>query len=65
MQICFIEDTPLHGGTQIWVAEAIRYALAQGENVTLLAPENSWIVEQIQRRRLQAIVGMMLKKKYG
>ena len=53
MQICFIEDTPLHGGTQIWVAEAIRYALAQGENVTLLAPENSWIVEQMRNTKAQ------------
>jgi len=47
MHICFIEDTPLHGGTQIWVAEAIRYCLAQGEDVTLLAPEKSWVVEQV------------------
>ena len=48
MRICFIEDTPLHGGTQIWVAEAIRFALAQGEEVTLLAPKNSWIIEQVR-----------------
>ena len=47
MHICFIEDTLLHGGTQIWVAEAIRYALAQGEDVTLLAPEKSWVIEQV------------------
>jgi glycosyltransferase involved in cell wall biosynthesis len=47
MHICFIEDTPLHGGTQIWVAEAIHYALTQGERVTLLAPENSWIGKQM------------------
>lgn len=53
MQICFIEDTLLHGGTQIWVAEAVRYALAQGEEVTLLAPEKSWIVEQIRGTKAQ------------
>lgn len=47
MHICFIEDTPLQGGTQIWVTEAIRYCLAQGKDVTLLAPEKSWIVEQV------------------
>lgn len=46
MHICFIEDTHLHGGTQIWVSEAIRHYLACGQDVTLLAPENSWIVEQ-------------------
>ena len=53
MHICFIEDTPLHGGTQIWVAEAIRYALAQGEEVTLLAPEKSWVVEQVRETGAQ------------
>ena len=53
MHICFIEDTPLHGGTQIWVAEAIRYALAQGEKVTLLAPEKSWIIGQVHDTKAQ------------
>lgn len=46
MNIGFIEDTPLHGGTQLWVAEAIRAFLARGQEVTLLAPEGSWIAEQ-------------------
>lgn len=46
MNIGFIEDTPLHGGTQLWVAEAIRAFLARGQEITLLAPEGSWIVEQ-------------------
>lgn len=36
MHICFIEDTYLHGGTQIWVAEAMREFLAKGHEVTLL-----------------------------
>ena len=36
MHICFIEDTYLHGGTQIWVSEAIRDFLAKGHDVTLL-----------------------------
>jgi glycosyltransferase involved in cell wall biosynthesis len=53
MRICFIEDTPLHGGTQIWVAEAIRYALEHGEDVTLLAPEKSWIIEQVHATKAQ------------
>ena len=34
--ICFIEDTTLHGGTQIWVAEAMRAFMAKGHEVTLL-----------------------------
>jgi glycosyltransferase involved in cell wall biosynthesis len=46
MNIGFIEDTPLHGGTQLWVAEANRAFLARGQEVTLLAPEGSWMVEQ-------------------
>lgn len=46
MNIGFIEDTPLHGGTQIWVTEALRAFLAHGQDVTLLAPEGSWIVNQ-------------------
>lgn len=36
MHICFIEDTQLHGGTQIWVSEAIRDFLGKGHEVTLL-----------------------------
>ena len=47
MRIAFIEDTLLHGGTQIWVTEAIRYCLAQGNEVNLLTPEGSWVAEQV------------------
>lgn len=36
MHICFIEDTQLHGGTQIWVSEAVRAFLAAGHDVTVL-----------------------------
>jgi glycosyltransferase involved in cell wall biosynthesis len=36
MHICFIEDTGLHGGTQIWVSEAMRAFMARGHDVTLL-----------------------------
>lgn len=43
MHICFIEDTHLHGGTQIWVTEAAQAFMAAGENVTVLAPEESWV----------------------
>ena len=46
MNIGFIEDTPLHGGTQIWVTEALRAFLARGHDATLLAPEGSWMVKQ-------------------
>lgn len=46
MHICFIEDTHLHGGTQIWVMEANHAFLTRGESVTLLAPQGSWVVGQ-------------------
>ncbi len=46
MRICFIEDTPLHGGTQIWVTEATRAFIARGEDVTVLAPKESWVSEK-------------------
>jgi len=36
MHICFIEDTQLRGGTQIWVSEAVRNFLAAGHEVTVL-----------------------------
>lgn len=43
MNIGFIEDTPLRGGTQIWVTEATQYFLNKGENVIVLVPEGSWV----------------------
>jgi glycosyltransferase involved in cell wall biosynthesis len=46
MRISFIEDTHLHGGTQIWVTEATRAFLAHGEEVTVLAPNKSWVAER-------------------
>jgi glycosyltransferase involved in cell wall biosynthesis len=49
MHIGFIEDTHLHGGTQIWVTEACRHFLGRGDGVTLLAPQGSWVAEQCAR----------------
>ena len=46
MRIGFIEDTYFHGGTQIWVMEAIQAFIKHNQEVSLLAPEGSWIVEQ-------------------
>ena len=48
MNICFIEDTMLHGGTQLWVADAVRAYHVHGDMVTLLAPEQSWVHDQFQ-----------------
>ena len=46
MHIGFIEDTHFHGGTQIWVAEAVQTFIKNNQQVSLLAPEGSWIVQQ-------------------
>jgi glycosyltransferase involved in cell wall biosynthesis len=46
MHIGFIEDTHLHGGTQLWVAEAVQAFIKKNQEVSLLAPEGSWIAEQ-------------------
>ncbi len=46
MHIGFIEDTPLHGGTQIWVTEATKIYLDRGEEVTILAPTDSWVANE-------------------
>ncbi len=46
MHIGFIEDTLLHGGTQIWVVEAVRHFLSKGDAVTVLSPSEGWVVEQ-------------------
>ncbi|MBW2592349.1 MAG: glycosyltransferase family 4 protein [Deltaproteobacteria bacterium] len=43
MHICFIEDTKLHGGTQIWVTEATRAFIDAGAEVTILTPEAGWV----------------------
>lgn len=42
MHIGFVEDTRLHGGTQIWVSEALRDFLSKGHEVTLLTPEDGF-----------------------
>lgn len=45
MRVCFIEDTGLRGGTQIWVSEAMREFRAKGADVTLLTSEDGWNAE--------------------
>ncbi len=46
MHICFIEDTDLHGGTQIWVTEAARNFTAAGHQVTMLTPETGYVARE-------------------
>lgn len=49
MDIGFIEDTHLRGGTQIWVTEANKFFLDRGEKTTILAPEGSFVVEECKK----------------
>ena len=49
MHIGFIEDTHLHGGTQIWVSEAVRVFINKGEDVTVIAPLNSWVANECSK----------------
>ena len=54
MHIAFIEDTKLHGGTQLWVMDAIRFFRTQGWEITIISPNvigifvarinNHWLV---------------------
>ena len=43
MRVCFIEDTPLRGGTQIWVVEATQNFLNSGHKVNIIAPKDSYV----------------------
>lgn len=43
MHIAFIEDTPLRGGTQIWVTEAVEKFIAAGEKVSVIAPDATFV----------------------
>jgi glycosyltransferase involved in cell wall biosynthesis len=45
MHIGFIEDTPLRGGTQIWVAEAVKKFIKAGEEVSVIAPEGTFVAQ--------------------
>lgn len=54
MDIGFIEDTHLRGGTQIWVAEANKYFLDQGEKTIILAPEGSFVAGECMKAGAKA-----------
>jgi len=54
MNIGFIEDTHLRGGTQIWVTEANKFFLGRGEETMILAPSGSFIVRECKKAGAQA-----------
>ncbi|OLS20024.1 MAG: GDP-mannose-dependent alpha-(1-6)-phosphatidylinositol monomannoside mannosyltransferase [Candidatus Heimdallarchaeota archaeon LC_3] len=52
MHICFIEDTKLHGGTQLWVQDAVKYFLKKNWEITIITPENGWLAEECKKEQL-------------
>lgn len=56
MQIGFIEDTKLHGGTQLWVFEAVTYFLQLGNKITIITPNKGWLSEECQKRKVPVIL---------
>ncbi len=50
MRIGFIEDTHLHGGTQIWVNEAAKEFIGVGDDVIIIAPENSFVANECEKQ---------------
>ena len=55
MHIGFIEDTPLHGGTQIWVTEATSGFISKGHEVSILAPADTWVAKECALRGARII----------
>ena len=49
MHVCFLEDTKLEGGTQIWVAEAARWFIAKGATVTIVTPEGGFNAQDAKK----------------
>ena len=43
VRIGIIEDTLLHGGTQMWSVEAARFFCDRGAGVTVISPEGRWV----------------------
>ncbi len=55
MHIGFIEDTPLYGGTQIWVTEAISDFIGKKHEVTVLAPTDTWVAKESALRGARVV----------
>ena len=53
MHIAFIEDTELHGGTQLWVMDAIHFFHGQGWIITVITPKNGWIAKESREINLK------------
>lgn len=55
MRVCFVEDTDLHGGTQIWVVEVTKNFLEAGIDVTVLTSESGWVAEQCAKTEARLV----------
>lgn len=47
VRITFFEDSLLHGGTQIWVTEAVRWLIERGIEVAALVPEDAFVHREL------------------
>ena len=64
MHICFIEDTQLRGGTQIWVSEAVRVLLAAGHDVTVLTAADGFNARRLRDDRCTG-GDLRLRRRHG
>lgn len=46
MHIGFIEDTKLHGGTQLWVFDAINFFHQCELEITVITPDQGWLAKE-------------------
>ncbi len=56
MHIGFIEDTDLHGGTQIWATEAAKDFIIKGHEVTILTSKSGWVAEVCKDTAVRVVV---------
>ncbi|MHA1990393.1 MAG: glycosyltransferase family 4 protein [Candidatus Hodarchaeales archaeon] len=52
MHLAFIEDTKLHGGTQLWVFDAIIFFLKRGHKITVITPVDGWLFNECKNYKL-------------
>jgi glycosyltransferase involved in cell wall biosynthesis len=56
MHLAFIEDTELHGGTQLWVFDAIKFFLQQGWKITVITPKGGWLANECEEKNLSVMI---------
>jgi glycosyltransferase involved in cell wall biosynthesis len=52
MRICFVEDTELKGGTQLWVFDAIQFFSSRDHEIYLITPDSSYLADTLRKSKL-------------